>query len=124
MNAARGAEGRPYALFIVQPTRMPAARFAIRDDVPEGMDGTRELERLQPQSRAGRRLIEFQAKKSGLESRQIDIAAFAARLRCGVHGFPANAAVRAANTKAARRRPLQPIDDQTAHGARLSRIDH
>src|SRR5580704_13078887 len=114
MNAAGGAEGRPHALFIVQPTRMPAARFAIRDLVPEGMDGTRELERLQPQSRASRRLIEFQAKKSGLESGQIHIAAFAARLLSGVHGLPAHAAVRAANTKAARRRLVQPIDDQTA----------
>src|SRR5258708_34542687 len=101
MHAAGGAEGGPYALFIVQPTRMPASRFALCDIVPEGMNGTRELERLHPQSRARRWLIELQAKKSRLESRQIHIAAFAARLLCGVHGLPANAAVRASNTKPA-----------------------
>src|ERR1700721_4255441 len=113
MCAAGSPEGRPHGLFIVQPARMPAARFTGGDAVPEGVDGTRELERLDPQRRPGRRLIELEAKKSGLESGQIHIAALAARRRCAVQGLPANAAVRAADSKAARRRMLQPIDAQT-----------
>ena len=61
----------------VQPARMPAARFAAGDVVPEGIDGTRELEGLHAYSGTGRRFIEFQTKESGLEAGQIDIAAFA-----------------------------------------------
>ena len=101
MHAVRGADRRPHALFTMQPTRMPAARFGVGDVVPEGMDRTREFERLQAQSRARRRFIEFKTQKSGLESGQIDIAASATRLRCGVQRFPATAAARAANTKTA-----------------------
>src|ERR1035438_10252318 len=113
MRAVRGANGRPHALFTMQPTRMPAARFGIGDVVPEGMDRTRKFERLQVHRRARRWFIEFKTQESSLESGQIHIAASATRSRCGIQRFPAMTAVRPTNTKAGRRRIAQPIDDQT-----------
>src|SRR5271167_318211 len=108
----------------MQPTRMPAARFGAGDVVPEGVDRTREFEALQTQSRARRRLLELQTKKSGRESWQIHIAALAARPRCAVQRFPAMTANRGAHPKAARRCITEPVDNQTPQRAGLDRIDH
>src|ERR1700677_3495861 len=119
MNAVGSAEGSPHTLFVVQPARMPAARFAAGDVVPERVDRSRELERRQAQGRAGRGLVELQPKQSSSQAGKIDIAALAGRRRRRVQGFPAPAADRGPNTEAARRRLLEPIADQTADPARL-----
>src|ERR1035441_6773117 len=123
MRAVRGADRRPHTLFTMQPTRMPAARLRFGDVVPEGMDRTRKLERLQTHRRARRWFIEFKTQESGLESGQIHITASATRPLCGVQRLPAMTADRTTNTKAARGCIAQPIDDQSAIGARLDRID-
>src|SRR5580692_7106698 len=100
MGAVGRADRRPIALFVMQPTRMPAARLLFGDVGPKRIDGTREFERLETQRGSHRRFFEFQTEKPVLDSRQVYIAAFAARRRRGVQRFPAPRAVRAANSKA------------------------
>src|ERR1039457_6680034 len=104
MRAVRGANGRPHALFTMQPTRMPAARFGIGDVVPEGMDRPRKFERLQVHRRARRWFIEFKTQESGLETGQIHIAASATLLLFIMQPLTAMPAPQPTNTKAGRRR--------------------
>ncbi len=43
-RAVRGADRRPQRLLAMQPARIPGARLASGDAIPESLDRTRELE--------------------------------------------------------------------------------
>ena len=123
-GAVRGANRCPFRLLTVQPARMPATRFAGGNGIPERIDGTRELEGLEPQCRAARGLRELEPHEAGAQIRQVDIASPAAGVRCLVHRGPPLTAERGSHSKSAGGRFPEPIDDQAADGPGGRRVDH
>src|SRR5450631_2553804 len=103
---------------------MPPTRFGIDNVVPEGVDGSGKLKRLQMQGRTWRCLHEFETKKPGLEAGQIYVGALATGPCCRMNRGPTTTAARSTHTETGGWRGVQPIDGQTPDQPRLQRIDH